>query len=195
MKKMIIRVLITVLISVAIEFVVFQGPRVWKLYKPDSNANQVYYLDSFEAANWEVESDGTLVSLADPMLVLEINNQDIDMLKIQVDASGIIPYVDIFYINDRYPNYGDRHTHYEDLQNNQATIELDDYVQALRIDLGDDPGLRLKEMRVTLNPVSIDVSLSRIIAMIAIYWCGVFLFSLQKMPDYGLDRIAETERE
>jgi len=43
----------------------------------------------------------------------------------------------------------------------------------------------------TLNARTLSFSLSRIIAMLAIYYAGVFLFSIQKMPDYHLNSDSE----
>ena len=187
------KIICVLIAAFAIEMVCFQSANIWKLCNKEYVANQVVSLSEFEPVNWETGPDGYLVSMFDPMLYLNCDNIFIDSISIKADTSNELTYVDFFYINEQYVKYGDFFLRCEDIEDNSLTIEVHDIVQALRIDLGDMPSLSLYDLTVTINPVSISPSLSRIVAMILIYWCGVFLFSLQKMPDYGLYKIYHSE--
>ena len=190
MKKNIIRFFIVLLLSAVIEIVVFQGANILKQYKYGDTANQVYHLDAFEVYNWEEQPDGSWLSLHDPMLFLELENRNVDVLRLQTEVLRNIPYVDIFYINDQFANYGDVYQSCETTSDDSIVIAIGDQVDTLRIDLGDDAGISLNELTVTINPVSVGFSVSRVIAMLVIYWGTFGLSLLQKSPDYGI-----TEKE
>jgi len=187
MKKGMLRFCVVALAAVAIELVFFQGLNIVKLLWPGYQANILLSLDDFEIANWVRREDGTLESGLDPILVTGRLDARVDVIEVTALASKQIPYIDIFYINEEHPQYGELHLHNELKDGNSSVFTLDDDVDNLRIDLGDDAGVILRELTVRINPVEFRPSLSRIIAVILIYWSGVFLFSLQKMPDYHLN--------
>lgn len=188
------RFFVVLIYSALIELIVFQSVNIWKIYRPNSNANQTYTLSDFEVANWQPNEDGTFTSAVDPILVCVLDGQKIDEISIVITASQSIPYIEVFYLNEKYVNYGEVMIRCDEVKDNRASIDINDKVKALRLDLGDDPGVILSELSVVVNPVEINISISRIVAMMMIYWCGVFLFSLQKMPDYRLEKtLAKTE--
>lgn len=180
------RFIITVIFAVLVELAVFQGEDIWKNIDPSFSANHVYGISDFERVNWIEQDDGSLLSDPDPMLVLMECNFYTDEIYIEADAVPELPFVDIFYTNETYKVFGEKYLHIEDVESNCATITINDNIQSLRIDLGDYPNYILTGLKVVINPAEIDPSISRILAMILIYWCGAFLFSLQKMPDYHL---------
>lgn len=187
MKKQICRFFLVLLVGISIELIIFRGPQIIRLLSPKSAANQELHLSDFETANWEHLEDGRLCSGEDPILVVAGVDAHIDKIEIDVIASRELPYIDIFYINKDHPQYGELYQRCGEMEGNHAEASIDDHVQDLRLDLGDDAGLTLYDLTVRINPVEIDISIARIAAIIFIYWSGAFLFSLQKAPDYGLD--------
>jgi len=188
MKKGLLRFLVVAFAAAAIEMIFFQGPTIIKLLQPNYQANVILSLEDFETVNWQLGEEGTMESGVDPILVAGGLDMRVDKVEVMAAASRQIPYIDIFYINDKHPQYGDLYLHNELSDENSSVFTLEDNVADLRIDLGDDAGLILRELTVFINPVKFCPSLSRIVAVILIYWGGVFLFSLQKMPDYHLDK-------
>lgn len=191
MKKYAIRFFQVLLVAVAIELICFQGMNLLHLMDKSYAANEVLTLENFATANWEQLADGTLRSRVDPILVIAGLNHQVDQVEIHMVTSKRIEYVEAFYINEKYPAYGEKILRGEVDDMGQTTLDVHDMVKDLRLDLGDEAGVILKELEVCLNPVFIRLSLSRITAIEIIYWSSVFLFSLQRSPNYHLRRQEE----
>lgn len=157
----------------------------WKLLlNPDMVKNCVYTLEDCEKVNWE--EGKTLRSSADPMLILSNVGCYVECLLIRTELSAPVPYIDLFYTNERYLQYGDVIHRIEEPEP-EAVLAIDDQVSDLRIDLGDEPGTELYNFTVVVNPVEIEFSVPVVMAVLLIYLTAKFLFSLQKTPDYGLE--------
>ena len=168
----------------------------WKYHLDDTAVyNKEYHLEDLEVANW-VETSTHLVSLEDPILVLPGVACRVNEVRIQVDAEPEIPYLDLFYINEEHQQYGEIVLR-ADAPGQDVTVSVDDMVQDLRIDLGDDPGTALQSITITINPTEFRFSPQILVAVVILYVCGKFLFGLQRAPDYGLtdDINAEDNQE
>ena len=158
----------------------------WKYqFSDNSISNMTYELGDFEVTNWQV-TETALRSEKDPILVLPNISCNVDRILIETQLTPTIPYLEVFYVNDVHTQYGEVVIH-EDNPKERTTVEIGDTVKDLRIDLGDDPGTKLDYIKVTVNPEEFQFSISILVAVVIIYFCCKYLFSLQKAPDYGLN--------
>ena len=186
MKK--VKMLLTImLVAVVMEVLFFNFTPIWDRISGRTNLNEVYSLLDCQAVNW-VQVDDTLVTGSDPMLILEKINHEIREVRIESDCLEEIPYVNLFYTNDRYLQFGEGPVILQTVEDSDViTININDTVKDLRIDLGDTEGIVLHEITVTVNPSQFQISVSRITAIILIICCGKFLLSLQRHPSYFSD--------
>jgi|GEM_PF-1628029 len=156
--------------------------------------NVVYTLQDFQTQNW-TEQDGQLISSHDPMLIRDGINSYIRQVQIELNANSLPPYVQIYYTDDTHPNYDGDAVIMAQPVFDTMVIDVNDDVQNLRIDLGDEPGTVLQGITVTVNPVKVHFSASIEVAVMLIYLGGSFLFSLQRAPDYGLSEMIPKSKE
>lgn len=175
---------VIIIISILLEVGFFNFSNIALTLDKSLDKNISYSLNEMEAINWK-KDDKRLVSELDPMLIINNLNKYIRNIKIIVDASSPIMSTTIFYTNKENEVFNG---HALILYNNQlidtATIEVNKDVRDLRIDLGDLDGLELKSIKVIINFVQFNFSVSRVVAMVLIYMCGYALSALQKSPDY-----------
>ena len=182
--KDVLRIAMLLVVATALQLSILNW-EFWK-YCLDETAvyNKEYHLEDLEVANWS-ETSTHLVSLKDPILVLAGLACRVNEVRIQVDTEPEIPYLELFYINEDHQQYGEAILR-ADAPGQDVTVSVDDMVQDLRIDLGDDPGTALYSIIITINPTEFRFSPQILVAIVIIYVCGKFLFALQRTPDYGL---------
>ncbi len=154
--------------------------------------NRMYTLSDFAVANWTQTAVG-YISEPDPILAIDGVDCQIDDIHIQTQTAPALPYVEVFYINEQMPQYGNVILH-EEVTDGEVVVSINDFVQSLRLDLGDDAGTELTELTVTINPVQVVFYPYVEVAIIVIVVAMKGLFSLQKSPDYGLNNIAEKKK-
>jgi hypothetical protein len=182
-------------VALVLELFVFNFSYFRGLLDNDIAHNLNYDIGDFEVINWD-EDDGVLVSRFDPQLVLNGINTEIKDICITAKADADIPYAVLFYTDETYPVFtGDAMLTIQGGNGNVFKADPDWKATDLRIDLGDDAGLRLTGLDVEINPLKINISISRIIAIFIIYYGAKFLFSLQRSPDYGLNVKQRSEGE
>jgi len=183
-RKDVLRIAMLLLVAAVLQISMLNW-EFWK-YRMDETAvyNKEYHLEDLEIANWS-ETSTHLVSLEDPILVLPGLACWVNDVRIQVDTEPEIPYLELFYINEELLQYGEVILR-TDTPGQDVTVSLDDMVQDLRIDLGDDPGTALQSISITINPTEFRFSPQILVAIVIIYACGKFLLGLQQSPDYGL---------
>lgn len=165
----------------------------WKLLlNPNMVKNRIYTLEDCEKVNWE--EGETLCSSTDPMLILSNVECYVESLLIRTELSAPVPYIDLFYTNERYLQYGDVILRIEEPEPEEI-LAVGDQISDLRIDLGDEPGTELYNFTVVVNPVEIKFSVPIVVAVLLIYLTAKFLFSLQKTPDYGLGQGNAIEKQ
>lgn len=183
------KALVILLIAVAMELFIFNFQPVCDRVLGRENLNEIYTLADFETINWTETADG-LISGYDPMLILDGVNTQVHSLRIFSDCLGQVPYVNVFYTNDHYLQFGDGPVLLEMVESGNAVeIAVNDTVENLRIDLGDQAGVALNQLTVIVNPSAIQISIARIVAIILIAFFAEFLFSLQRYPTYFSDSI------
>lgn len=120
---------------------------------------------------------------------------------IWADLSNYVADLSIHYSVDRLPGFLCIYYNTEDANDVAQAVEfgidtqldgtvtfaIGDEISMLRVDLGNQPGIVLNSLYVTLNPRAFSFSISRVVAIVLIAVLAEFLFSLQKMPDYKLD--------
>ena len=148
----------------------------------NENNNIVYDMSSIETNNYDVDDEG-IVSKFDPMIIIKDINSNVKKFKIELNSNEEIPYIDIFYTNNDLPVFNEQLiVHYTNPVHNIAYIKLNKYVKDLRVDLGDNAGVRINNIKIIINPYKVDFSISRVIAMIMIYYTANTLLKLQKNP-------------
>ena len=185
-KYILIQFLAITLVALCLELFVFNFQSVRERFSSTPVKNCTLTLEDFEKINW-TELHGVYISEPDPILVIEGLQTQVDRLTLSFQAEGTVPYVDFFYSNDEFPAFSsDLMTRVQTLDATVITVTPHALVNDLRVDLGDDTGVRLHGITVTINSTEVHLSTARIVAIIAIYFVGKFLFSLQREPDYGL---------
>lgn len=186
MKKKIKKIIFVIIFAVAVELLIFNFNYVLASLTPQSN-NLRYSLDQIQTINWQRNGD-TLVSEYDPILIIPNLNMKVRTIRIIVEASKPIRNVVVFYNNDQFPVFSEKTliSNTEPLVKS-TTITLNQRVNDVRIDLGDEAGLTIKDITVIINPIDFDFSFSRIIAIILMYLSIIGLSVLQKAPAYQLE--------
>lgn len=190
--KMAIRLVAIACITATVELLLLNLGEWKMLIDPDLERNREYTLADCTKMNWKTVN-GVLQSAGDPMLILDNVGCYVERILIKTELSPDIPYIDLFYTNENYAQYGDVVLRAEK-PGSEEIVAIRDRVLDLRIDLGDDPGTELREFSVVVNPAQIQFSIPIVIAVLLIYLTAKFLFSLQKAPDYGLRLEMKTEQ-
>lgn len=181
------RFLLVIFFACIIEIGVINFTNILNLLGNNSK-NVVYDSNSMEKINWE-NNDGKLISNLDPNLIIKDVNTNVKKISIQVTSDKEIPYIDVFYTSNGEQVFnGDMLIRDSTPTKSIANINIDKLVKDLRIDLGDEPGLAISDVKVIINPAKIDFSISRVIAMIIIYYSTMGLLSLQKNPYYKKEK-------
>lgn len=179
--------LLVLLLSVIVELLYFNFHSIVLRLDPGL-ISKSYTLSQMEYVNWSRSGD-ILVSEQDPMLIIHDINCFIETVTIQFNTDKDLESVTVFYTNDENTVFnGNAYFVATGAINSQCGFEVNEHIRDLRIDLGDLKGTVLYDAKVLINDDTIDFSLSRVIAMVLIYFAAVFLFNIQKMPDYNLDQ-------
>ncbi len=192
-KKSILVFLCVVILSTLIEIIIFNFS-----YLNDKFIKKVKTTycqeDNISYVNWQESTDTQKVSLVDSMIILNNLNTKISKVKIDVNLNENVkvPYTDIFYTTQEIGQFnGDLVIHDKNKYDKSIEININKDVKDLRIDLGDQAGLILNDIKIIINPLDFHISISRIVTMIIIYYLSIFLFSLQRNPNYQLDNKEE----
>lgn len=149
--------------------------------------NKVLSIEEAQLINWDTIG-GTYVSQADPMIVFEGINARINNFRIKVVMNQDIDGVTVFYTKNNSGVAGElKEITSIKLKNNEANVKLDDDVYSIRVDLGENAGTKINNFSITLNPLNLNFSISRVVAMLIIYFFTRALFRLHKSPEYGIE--------
>lgn len=192
--KEILHTVIVILIAAIIEMYIINGNYWLKwLEMGDAKQNLHYTLEDAELLNWDTSGEKP-VTMFDPIILINDIDTTIDTICIKVNAQGDIPYIDIFYINDEHkiPDYDNLIKVQPPFEYDNIVIDVNQYINLLRIDLGDFEGLVVQDFELIINENVFSFSLVRMIAIIMIYYATVFLFKLQDTPKY---MVSESQQE
>lgn len=139
-----------------------------------------------EYLNWKKEN-GIWVSETDPQIFISPRTY-VETLEVSLELNREIPFIVIYYKTDLSQEFNDAQMVFTEQveKNNRFTIQKP--VAEIRIDLGDDAGVGIQDIRITLNPLSFQFSFARVIAMILIYVAATGLFQISKSPNYFLKK-------
>lgn len=188
-KSLIKRIVLVLFISILLELFIFNYTFFLNRFSYNvDNENVVYSKNQIETINWKKNANGTWESQLDPIIIINDINMDVRNITIKVDANKEIPYIDIFY-KEKFIQKEDNnevYKRYEGPFNSVETIRINDYIESIRIDLGDDQGLNINDIVFIFNDFSIKFSIARIIAINMIYWGALILFMAQTPPKYNI---------
>lgn len=181
------KIVAPILIAVMIEVVFFNFVPLINLFKGVKpikfSANDLSFI------NW-TETDAGLVSQPDPMIILENLSLAADTFTIYLTAQPQPSSYTVFYTEGAETFSADNMIVTSNMTGDD-TLPLGRRISAIRVDPGEEAGLVLQDVTFVFNDPSWDVSLSRIVAMLIIWWGTKFLMSLQKAPDYGVTQRTE----
>lgn len=144
-------------------------------------------LESAALINWE--HDGEIpVSGGDAHVIWTDLKNSVTDLSIYYSVDELPDYLCIYY-NTKNANDVAQAVEFEvgTPKAGTVTFSIGDEISMLRVDLGNQPGVALRSLHVTLNPRTFSFSVSRVVAIVLMALLAEFLFSLQKMPDYKLN--------
>ena len=184
MGKLLKKVIIISLIAVLLEVFYFNFSALQLMLGEHEGKNLVFHENDFSFVDWEKQGDTFISTSVDPQVLIGLDGMRINSVLLHADT---IPQTDSyqFYYTDEHGEVavvnGSRS------ESGLIMFHVNDWsANWIRIDIGDAPGIQLKGVTVTVNPVQWDISLSRIVAIILIYLLGSLLFRIQSMPDYGI---------
>ena len=184
-------IIVLLVIILVIELGINQAD-VWRCrFDTTVSKDKRYTMEDFELINWTKAGD-SVESNADPILLVHMEPQYIHNMIISITTNPIVSDISILFEDKEHKlsNISGK------AKNNTTRIVIEKEVTSyIRIDPGEEQGLKLKNVSMIINPTSFHFSLSRVIGIIIIYVLGVFLIRIQKMPDYSvvLDKSTELD--
>lgn len=176
------KVLLSVCVAVLLEVVVFNFDVWGTKLKAEQLQTAAFSLEDLTPVNWYME-DGVYISDVDPQLFVPTDPMWLSSVSIQYITEPQVTDCAFYYSN---PDQTVSVLNNIDISDGQTVFKLDKEIgPILRVDLGEEAGVRLSAIRVIINPMpQLHISISRIVAVVMIYVCGSLLFRIQRMPDY-----------
>lgn len=185
------RIIMVLIVACCIEIFGINFFHILNVFDNSVEKNIEYTLQDMQKVNW---SQGVpyLISKYDPNLIIENVNVFTKKIKLDISSNQEIPYIQVFYTNNENENFNEKLlVEYEQPVVGEIEISINQYVKDLRIDLGDEEGVILDNINVIINPTDFNFSISRVVAMILIYFLSIGLFYLQKNPEYNVNQLKE----
>ena len=187
--KKIIKYSTVVLVAVIIELLFFDFTNILNIisnYKLQMHEKTLFIEDA-QLINWDVD-EGIYVSKDDPIILFEGINSKINNFKIRVNSKQKFENIIVFYTKNNSGLAGEQYQISPvTLSNNEGDVKIDDDIYSLRIDLSENKGIKIRNFCIVLNPTKLDFSISRVLAMLVIYFLTGALFRLHKSPEYGIE--------
>lgn len=170
--------------AIIMEIVLFNFPYVSGMLNRNMDKNILYNLENIEKTNW-IKHDNELISKQDPMLVISDINTYVKNFELSFSIDKKIPFIMCYYTKNKEDIFNDKMSiALTNNINDKNKITVNSYVKNLRVDLGDDAGIILKNMSIVINPVKLNFNIARVITIILIYVISTCLFYLQKGPNF-----------
>lgn len=138
--------------------------------------------------NWDKSETGEYTSLPDPMIYVEGLSMQVETIRIKTDMEPLPAQYTLFYTTEESEGFSGEKMLFLEPVTGDDQFELDMQVAAVRIDPGEEAGTVLHKITFVLNEAHWDISASRIVAMLVIWWGTAGLMALQKPVDYGIGR-------
>lgn len=183
MKK-IIRIIVILLIALFIELFIINSSYFFNLIFSNKTSNVEYPIEKMEFINWDRTPNNEYISKFDPIIVA--NNIDVFIkdIKVYYEVDSNLKYIDLFYTSSSDQSFsGDLMIRKEDASS-PLLVNINEHVHSLRVDLGDDANTKLSNFKIIVNPIALDFSISRVIAVIILCYGSLILFSFQKNQEY-----------
>jgi hypothetical protein len=145
--------------------------------------NCIFHLSDFEQFGWS-RVNNTLVSNGGQNLILRNVDKIVRSITVQSDIKPVPSYVLLFYTTEAGEAFSNSKSI---LIDEKEALTTNIAVHDLRLDLGNETGLSLSKLTLVINQCIFKISLSRVIAIILIFYISRFLYSLQNTPAYKLD--------
>lgn len=188
MKKEIIKIVLVILSGLFLEVFIFNFTYIKSRLDTSKEYNIEYSPDDMVKTHW-LDTSETMISDADPQLILESVETFVDQISISFTANKPIDNVLLFYTNQKVKEInGELLIVNSEVGKEERLFTIRDYIGVLRIDPGEDAGVKFQNFKIIINPVNFNLSLSRVVAILLLYLLARALFTLQNPPDYGLER-------
>lgn len=177
--------IVVIIFSILLEVFCFNYGAI---YSKIGNLQSVTYnMDDTQLYNWE-RNDTGIVSNLDPNIIVQDIDSYIKNIAIIVETDQTIPYVEFFYtIENKNEELIPEHKIIDtEAFNKIKVINVDKKVNSIRIDLGDEAGLELKDFKLITNYFVFKINIWRIIFINIVFWGLKLLFALQKPPKYNV---------
>lgn len=170
-----------ILTAVLFEFIYMQQ-EVWTVrLRKDIEKDLVYELKDLELLNWTESEEGPVSSI-DPAIYIPTDPMRLYNLKCKTITEPEVNRWLFYYTADN----GEVQVQNVEGKDGFFSLKLNKEIgPILRIDPITSPGTILKNCMVTINPTEFHISISRIIALVLIFFIGSKLMGIQKMPDYS----------
>lgn len=182
MKKIIILVVLTLIIEAGI----FNFSYIVSKFDKKNEYNVSYNLQDMTSLNWSMNKNGNLVSDIDANLIIEDINLYVKNIAIRYTINKDIDELDFFYTDKGNQYFSGDNLKVFSNPDKLVLFTLNKEIKDIRIDLGDEKGIVLSEINVIINPVQLNISISRIIAILLIYCTFSGLFALQRSPKFDV---------
>ena len=175
------------ILSIILECLVFNFD-YWTKVVQSNYSEEELCLDDAIILNWEHNGE-SYISQEDPHIVWTDLSCNVKDLTISYSVNQLPAYVCIYYSTETATDLAKAAEFRADEQlTGKIQFSIEDTITSFRVDLGNQPGLELYHLSTTLNPRAFHFSVSRVVAVVFMAILAEFLFSLQKMPDYKLNR-------
>lgn len=191
MKNKIVQFFLVLLFAVVLEVLYFNFDAISDYLDNSIQHDISYQLSDMELTNF----NENLISSSDPMLCIYGIDIFVRDIIVRVETNGAATG-SLFYTTQSEEDFSAEKML---LLNNLSGTEkylLNSNIHALRVDPGEDANIKLYDFEIILNPSSrFDISVSRIITILIVYYGFTMLFSIQRMPEYKTEKESEDERK
>lgn len=136
--------------------------------------------------NWEGSAADGYTSLPDPMIYIERLQVPVDTITITTDLTPLPSEYTLFYTTEAGEGFNAEKMLTLAPVTGKDRFDLGLWVESIRIDPGEEAGTALHEFTLLLNDARWHISVSRIVAMLVIWWGTAGLMALQRPADYGI---------
>ncbi len=174
-QKKIILLICTISIIIPIIFEIFFNIDKLKInFESGIHKNIILNLDDFEKAGW-VKEDNKYISQYDPMLVKDHLNIYIKTIELYPTTKESINLVQIFYKTEQDKELETKYIT-EIGKEDKYKFIINENIEYLRIDLGDEENRTLYNMKVIINDNNIELNFLRMLSIFITSFAICFIY-------------------
>jgi len=179
-------VLLGLLLGILLELLYFNFNYFRNLTLSLNPMNAVVPAEDVAYINWE-ERDGYRLSLPDPIIAVENLDAQVREITIRLDMDREAADSSVFYTTEDGEVFNPEKMLKLPLKIGENKVRINAHVHDLRIDPGEEAGLKLSAFELTINENKLHFSISRVVAVILIVTLGRMLFMLQESQRYEVE--------